>query len=316
MPFRLEAALPCAISAADKPTIQEVATMDLTTPEGPSGQIAPSRRGLGLLTMVAGYAAAITPVRAAAITTPDTGLITGMVAYPSQGFSLPAYVARPAGRGRRPVIIVVNEIFGLHEYIRDVCRRLAQAGYVAIAPGFFLRDGDPAVLTDFAQIMPIVNKATNAQVMGDITATIAWIDKQRFADKSKIGITGFCWGGAVVWMASALTNRIKAGVAWYGRLHARDGSTDVRQWPLDVASQLQSPVLGLYAENDSGIPLSTVEDMRARLAAAGKTQSSIIVYPGAQHGFHADYRPQYNANAAIDGWAKMLAFFKTHKVAP
>jgi carboxymethylenebutenolidase len=264
--------------------------------------------------MFAGYAAAVTPVHGAAIITPADGLVTGMVSYPSSGFDLPAFVARPAGRGRKPVVIVVSEIFGLHEYVRDMCRRLARQGYVAIAPAFFVRVADPAPLTDFAAIMPIVAAATNDQVMEDITATIAWLDKQRFVAKNRIAITGFCWGGTVVWMASALTDRIKAGVAWYGRLARRPGSTEVRKQPPEIAGELKSPVLGLYAENDSGIPLPTVEAMRAALIAAGNTRSTITVYPGVEHGFHADYRPSYNEAAATDGWAKMLAWFKANGV--
>jgi carboxymethylenebutenolidase len=288
--------------------------MNLTQPEGPETQIAPSRRGLGAIAMFAGYAAAVTPVHAAAITTPGDGLITGMVSYPSNGFDLPAFVARPSGRGRKPVVIVVSEVFGLHEYVRDMCRRLARLGYVAIAPAFFVRVGDPAALTDFAAIMPIVGAANNAQVMGDVTATIAWLDTQRFVAKKRIAITGFCWGGTVVWMASALTDRIKAGAAWYGRMVARPNTTEVRKYPADIAGELKSPVLGLYGENDSGIPLPTVEAMRAALTAAGNTTSTIIVYPGAQHGFHADYRPSYDEAAAKDGWARMLALFRANGV--
>jgi carboxymethylenebutenolidase len=286
--------------------------MNLTRPEGPDTTL--SRRGLGAIAMFAGYAAAITPVHAEAITTPADGLMTGMVSYPSNGFDLPAFVARPSGRGRKPVVIVVSEIFGVHEYVRDMCRRLALQGYVAIAPAFFVRVADPAPLTDFAAIMPIVGAATNDQVMGDITATIAWLDKQPFVAKRRIAITGFCWGGTVVWMASALTTRIKAGVAWYGRLAARPGTTEVRKYPAELAGDLKSPVLGLYAENDSGIPLATVEAMRGALAHAGNTKSEIIVYPGTQHGFHADYRPAYNEDAAKDGWARMLVWFKANGV--
>jgi carboxymethylenebutenolidase len=288
--------------------------MNLTRPDGPDHTMTLSRRSMGALAGFAGYAAAIRPVHAQAITTPSDGLITGMVSYPSQGFELPAFIARPAGSGQRPVILVINEIFGLHDYIRDVCRRLAKEGYVAIAPALFVRAGDPAPLTDFAAIMPIVNKATNAQVMGDIEATIAWLDTQPFVKKDAMAITGFCWGGSVVWMASALTNRIKAGVAWYGRLGAREGSTDVRKWPLDIAGELKSPVLGFYAENDGGIPLASVEAMKAKLKEAGNSTSQFIVYPGTQHGFHADYRPQYNEAAATSGWAAMLAWFRANRV--
>lgn len=288
--------------------------MNLTRPDGPDLNLTPSRRNLGAIAMFAGYAAAVTPVHGQAITTPADGLITGMVSYPSNGFDLPAFVARPSGRGRKPVVIVVSEIFGLHEYVRDMCRRLARLGYVAIAPAFFVRVADPAPLTDFNAIMPIVGAASNAQVMGDITATIAWLDKQRFVAKRRIAITGFCWGGTVVWMASALTDRIKAGVAWYGRLVARPGATEVRKYPTEIAGDLKSPVLGLYAENDSGIPLPTVEAMRAALVAAGNTASLIKVYPGTAHGFHADYRPAYNDAAAKDGWAAMLAWFAANGV--
>jgi carboxymethylenebutenolidase len=288
--------------------------MNLTRPDGPQLVTNPSRRLVGAIAMFSGYAAAVTPVHGAAITTPSEGLITGMVSYPSQGFDLPAFVARPSGRGRKPVVIVVSEIFGLHEYVRDMCRRLARLGYVAIAPAFFVRVADPAPLTDFGAIMPIVAAANNAQVMGDISATIAWLDQQRFVAKNRIAITGFCWGGTVVWMASALTDRIKAGVAWYGRLVGRPGATEDRLYPTQVAGSLKSPVLGLYAENDSGIPLPTVEAMRTALKDAGNTTSTIVVYPGVEHGFHADYRPAYNEAAAKDGWAKMLAWFKANGV--
>jgi carboxymethylenebutenolidase len=288
--------------------------MNLTRPEGPQLDPSFSRRSLASLAMFAGYAAAIRPVHAEAITTSAEGLVTGMVSYPSNGFDLPAFVARPASRGRKPVVIVVNEIFGLHEYIRDTCRRLARLGYVAIAPAFFQRAGDPAPLTDFAKIMPIVAAATNEQVMGDILATIAWLDSQRFVKKQEMAITGFCWGGAVVWMACALTPRLKAGVAWYGRLAPREGTSEVRKWPLDIARDLKSPVLGLYAGNDAGIPISSVEAMRSALANGHQTRSDIIVYPEVQHGFHADYRPQYNRSAAEDGWSRLLAFLAANRV--
>jgi carboxymethylenebutenolidase len=264
--------------------------------------------------MFAGYAAAVTPVHGEVMTTPSDGLITGMVSYPANGFELPAFVARPDGTGQKPVVIVVSEIFGLHEYVRDVCRRLARLGYVAVAPAFFVRVADPAPLTDLGAIMPIVAAASNAQVMADISATIAWIDQQPFVAKDRLAITGFCWGGTVVWMASALTERIKAGVAWYGRLGARPDTKEDRKYPPDIAGDLKSPVLGLYAENDSGIPLASVEVMRSALSAAGNTKSQIIVYLGAQHGFHADYRPSFNGDAAKDGWARMLAWFKANGV--
>jgi carboxymethylenebutenolidase len=213
----------------------------------------------------------------------------------------------------------VNEIFGIHEYIKDVCRRFAREGYVAIAPDYFDRAGDPAAMTDFAQIRPIVATANHEQVMGDTSGAIDWIRAQRFTN-GDIGITGFCWGGSVVWMAAALLPHVKAGVAWYGRVvrpaPGSWGAEEERPWPYDVGAQIRAPVLGLYAESDGGIPLASVEQMRAALSAADNpTNSEIIVYPGVHHGFHADYRESYNAEAAADGWARCLAWFRAHGVA-
>lgn len=285
--------------------------MQLTRPEGPAPILRPTRRSLATGALAMGYAAATGPVNAAAITTPGDGLVQEQVRYPSQGFDLPAFVARPAARGRHPVVIVVSEIFGLHAYIQDVCRRLARLGYVAVAPAFFARAGDPSPLTDFAAIRAIVNTATNAQVMGDIDATIAWADARRFVARDRIGITGFCWGGTVVWMALAHTARLRSGVAWYGRLRTRpDQSGEARDWPVDLPGRLNGPVLGLYAGNDSGIPMADVEAMQAALAERDRTGSRIIVYPGAQHGFHADYRPQFDASAAHDGWTRLESWFQ------
>lgn len=282
----------------------------LTRPEGtPAADLAVSRRGLGGL-MFMGYAAAALGAKAQPVVTPQDGLVTLQAEFAApDGASLPAYVARPDGPGPFPVVIVASEIFGLHAYIQDVCRRLARQGYAAMAPGYFLRAGDPAPLTDFAEIMPIVNAAGHDQVMGDTGAALAWLDAQPWADVSRAGITGFCWGGTVVWMACA-AHDFRAGAAWYGRLAApAQGGEAGRPWPVDIAGDLNCPVLGLYAENDRGIPLDTVEAMRAALAAAGRRDSEIVVYPGTQHGFHADYRPSYDAAAAADGWARMSALF-------
>jgi carboxymethylenebutenolidase len=291
--------------------------LDLTGPDGPRPPVF-TRRGLALVPVFAGYCAAAGPAMASAITTDSEGLITEMVAYPSLGFDLPAYVARPAAAGRRPAIVVVSEIFGLHAYIQDVCRRFAKLGYVAIAPAYFVRAGDPAAMTDFAAIRPVVAKATHAQVMADTDATVAWLRQQRFVARNRLGITGFCWGGAVTWMAAAHTDAFRAGVAWYGRLTrpARDGflGAEERPWPVDVAGALRAPVLGLYAENDAGIPLADVEAMRAALIRAGEARSTILIYPGAQHGFHADYRPAYLAAAAQNAWAHCLHHFQTNGV--
>lgn len=282
----------------------------LTRPEGTAAaDLALSRRGLGGL-MFMGYAAAALGARAQPVVTPEDGLVTRQVTFAApDGADLPAYVARPEGAGPFPVVIVASEIFGLHAYIQDVCRRLARQGYAAMAPGYFLRAGDPAPLSDFAEILPIVNASGHDQVMGDTGAALAWLGVQPWADVSRAGITGFCWGGTVVWMACA-AHPFRAGAAWYGRLAApAQGGEAGRPWPVDVADRLRGPVLGLYAENDRGIPLETVEAMRAALAQAGRGDSEIVVYPGTEHGFHADYRPSYDAAAAADGWARMSALF-------
>lgn len=289
----------------------------LPTPDGPAGLSDLTRRGaLGAAIFTAGYALAIRPVNAAAITTDDAGLRVQEVTYPSfDGFQLPAYVARPAKAGRHRVVIVVNEIFGIHAYIKDTCRRLAKLGYVAIAPAFFARAGDPSSLTDFAEIRKIVFTAGIEQVLKDVDASVTWLDAQAFARTDKIGITGFCWGGRVVWQAVAHHSKIKAGAAWYGRLVApKNAPAPAEAFPIDVIDKLNGPVIGLYAQNDGGIPQADVDAMNARLKAApaksAAAHSHIEVYPGTEHGFHADYRPSYNEAAAKDGWKRMLALFK------
>ncbi len=289
----------------------------LTRPEGTQpSDLNLSRRGLAVAAL-GGYAAFALSAKAEPITTPDTGLITETVQLSPADAQIPAYLARPAADGAYPVVIVVSEVFGIHEYIRDVCRRLAQLGYVALAPDFFARAGDPTGLTDFAEIRKIVATATDDQVMGDVSAAMAFLSAQPYARTEAAAITGFCWGGNITWQASQKLNLFKAGVAWYGRLaRPADAPADGRQWPVDLAGQISAPVLGLYAGQDQGIPLEHVEQMRAALAAAGKTDSQIIVYPQSQHGFHADYRSAYDAAAAKDGWARMLAHFAAHGVAP
>jgi carboxymethylenebutenolidase len=213
-------------------------------------------------------------------------------------------------------VLVASEIFGVHDYIKDVCRRLAKLGYVAIAPAFFVRVGDPAPLSDMAEVMKIVRQASDPQVMGDVHATLDWLRRRPFVDTSKIAITGFCYGGGVTWLACEAFPQIKAGVAWYGKMVRPAGTADdpARLWPAEHAADLTAPVLGLYGAKDQ---LSAgAEAMRAALAAAGKTGSEIIVYPDAGHGFHADYRPSYNGADAADGWKRMLAFFAAHGVPP
>lgn len=291
----------------------------LTRPEGSEPQdFHLSRRGVASL-FFAGFAVSAFSAQAAPIVTDDLGLITSDEMIPQVDSPLPAYVARPNAKGRFPVVIVVSEVFGIHEYIRDTCRRLAKLGYVAIAPAFFHRAGDPAPLKDFKAIQKIVETASNVQVQGDIAATLAWLKDQSFADR-RVGITGFCWGGAAVWMALAQFKELRAGVAWYGRLTRPPvgqflGNED-RPWPLEVAATLKAPVLGLYAGKDKGIPQSDIDAMKAALKANRKRGSDIVVYPEAQHGFHADYRETYDAAAAADGWQRMLAHLASNGVKP
>lgn len=293
----------------------------MTTLIRPEGQTAEdlklSRRAVGALggLFFSGYAVAALAKEAKPIVTDAVGLETAEVAYLApDGFQLPAYVARPAGAGPFPVVIVVSEIFGVHDYIKDVCRRLAKQGYAAIAPAFFVRVEDPAPLSDFNRIMQIVGAASYEQVMGDLSATLEWASQQLWARDGKVGITGFCWGGKVVWQAAARFAAIGAGVAWYGRLAPAADATPAQvssgqPWPVDLADDLKAPVLGLYGGRDQGIPLASVERMREALARAGRTESRIDVYPDAPHGFHADYRASYVEADANDGWSKLLAAF-------
>jgi carboxymethylenebutenolidase len=288
--------------------------MTTLRPDGTLETFAPLNRRLALGAMGAGFALALQPVAASTISTSGEGLIEEDIEFKVDWDHAPAFVARPAGDGPYPVVILVSEIFGVHEHIRDVARRLAKAGYCAIAPDYFFRAGNPAEMEDFQEILKIVRTATNDQVMGDTANALTWAANKPFADTERVGITGFCWGGAVTWMASAQIPQIKAGVAWYGRLRQPDGWDEARPWPVDIAGDLKAPVLGLYAENDRGIPLEDVDAMRAALAAAGNGASEIVVYEDAQHGFHADYRASYKADAAKDGWSRMLAWFAAHGV--
>lgn len=280
--------------------------LDLTRPEGSrSEDFHISRRTLASM-FFAGYAVAALSAEAAPIVTSAEGIIIEEALLPNGAPQpLPAYVARPKGAGRHPAILVVNEVFGIHDYIKDICRRLAKLGYVAVAPAFFYRSGvDLPAISDFSKIMPIVQQASDSQVDGDVRATTDWLKKQDFAGPGKIGITGFCWGGAVVWRSAMVDPDIRAGVAWYGRLA-----------PLIArAGELHAPVLGLYGGKDQGIPQSDVAAMRAALKAAGKHGSDLHVYPEAGHGFHADYRASYDPAAAVDGWKRMLAHFRTNGV--
>lgn len=263
------------------------------------------RRGFLARVAAGGFALAVQPVHASTvISTASTGLATGTAAIAAQGGELPVYYARPAAGNRLPVVLVVQEIFGVHEHIRDVCRRLAHAGYLAIAPELFFRQGDPTTQPDIPAILQnIVAKVPDAQVMADLDACAAWSASQG-GNPARLAITGFCWGGRITWLYAAHKPSVKAGVAWYGRL-AGAVSELTPQHPLDVAGKLHAPVLGLYGGQDQGIPLADVDKMRAALSAAGG-RSTIHVYPDAPHAFHADYRPSYRKAEAEDGWKRAL----------
>jgi len=265
-----------------------------------------------LVAGVAGYTLAAGPVRAEVIRTPADGLDAGMVSIPAGDRAIAGYRARPKGAAAPPVVLVVQEIFGVHEYIRDVCRRLAQAGHLAVAPDLFVRHGDVAKLTSIEAIRPIVAKVRDDEVLRDLDASAAWAAREG-GDTGRLAITGFCWGGRITWLYAAHSPQLRAGVAWYGRL-VGEASDATPRHPIDVAGQLRAPVLGLYGGDDPGIPPDTVEKMRAALAEAGG-RSRIEVYPGAPHGFHADYRPSYRREAAEDGWRKLLAWFGEHGAA-
>jgi len=274
-----------------------------------------SRRSFVAAGLAVGFAAAVEPVSAETITTDAKGLVAGAVKVKGpDGVEFPAYRAMPDKGDKFPVILVVEEIFGVHEHIQDVCRRLAKKGYFAIAPELFARQGSVSKITAIPEIQrSVVSQVPDAQVMTDLDATVAYAKATRKADTAKLGITGFCWGGRQVWLYSAHSPNLKAGVAWYGRLVGQSSALQPRH-PVDVAKELKAPVLGLYGGKDTGIPLDTVEQMKAAIKAAGG-KSEFVVYPEAGHAFHADYRPSYDETAARDGFQKALEWFKKHGVA-
>lgn len=270
-----------------------------------------SRREFVMTTLATGFALAVQPVSADTITTDVTGLEAGEVKIPTADGTLPAYRAMPAGNGPFPTVLVVQEIFGVHEHIKDLCRRLAKQGYFAVAPELYARQGDVSKLTDISKIIgEVVSKVPDAQVMSDLDATVVWAKETGKADTAKLAITGFCWGGRIVWLYAAHNPNLKAGVAWYGRLVGAADPLHPKH-PVDVAADLKAPVLGLYGEADTGIPLESIEQLRAAAKTAGKP-AEIVVYPAAPHGFNADYRPTYREEPATDGWKRMLAWFKEH----
>jgi carboxymethylenebutenolidase len=276
-----------------------------------------SRRAFVRTSVGSGFAAAVLPVCAqTVIKTDSSGLTAGEVTIPVGGFKMPAYRAAPAGKTNAPVVLVVSEIFGVHEHIADVARRFAKAGYCAVAPELFVRQGDAGSYGEISKLVAeVVSKVPDAQVMGDLDATVAWA-KSQGADTSKLAVTGFCWGGRITWLYSAHSPAIKAGVAWYGRLVGASNPLQPTN-PVELAGTLNGPVMGLYGGADQGIPVDTVDKMKSALASgsAAAKKSEFMVYPEAPHGFHADYRPTYRKEPAEDGWKRCIAWFKANGVA-
>lgn len=268
-----------------------------------------SRRGFVVTTLATGFALAVRPVTAETITTSADGLEAGEVKIPVKDGEIPAYRAMPAKGGPFPVVLVVQEIFGVHEHIKDICRRLAKLGYLAVAPELYARQGDVSKETDIQKIIAsVVSKVPDAQVMSDLDATVAWAKKSGSGDTSRLAVTGFCWGGRIVWLYAAHNPDLKAGVAWYGRLVGMADDLHPKH-PLDLVAELKAPVLGLYGGADTGIPNDTVEKMQKALKDASKP-SEIVLYPDTPHGFHADYRPSYRQDKAEDGWKRLVAWLK------
>ena len=273
-----------------------------------------TRRGFAVTTLAAGFALSVQPVSADTITTDTKGLEAGEVIVPVADGKIPAYRAMPSAGGPFPVVLVVQEIFGVHEHIKDLCRRFAKLGYLAVAPELYSREGDVSKIQNIGEIISkVVSKVPDAQVMTDLDSTVAWAKGTGKADVAKLGVTGFCWGGRVVWLYSAHNPALKAGVAWYGRLVAQPDALHPKN-PIDLVPSLKAPVLGLYGGADTGIPLESVDKMKAALKAAGNP-SEIVVYPDTPHGFHADYRPTFRKDASEDGWKRLLAWFKKNGVA-
>jgi carboxymethylenebutenolidase len=259
-----------------------------------------------------GFAAAVMPITATTITTDTSGLVAGEVEIPAGDLSIPGYRAKPAGGKAFPVVLVVQEIYGIHEHIKDLCRRLAKEGYLAVAPYLYAREGEVAGLKEVPEIYAkVVSHVPDAQVMRDLDATVDWSARDG-GDMSRLAATGFCWGGRIVWLYAAHSAKLKAGAAWYGRVM---GATSEKQPknPIDVVNDLKAPVIGFYGGKDQGIPVATAEQMQMALEAA-KKPSVVNIYPESQHGFNADYRPSYDPASAKDAWGKMLKFFREHNV--
>lgn len=293
----------------------------LIQPAGPRGAATPDRDGLHrrdiivMTSLMTGLTLATAHGAAAqVIQTDNVGLWAGEVQIPTANAQIPAYAARPAGEGPFPTVLVIEEIFGVHDYIKDICRRLAKAGYLAVAPELYARLADLSQMTDVQQIVrDVISKAPDATMLSDLDATVAWAKAEGRGDTARLGVTGFCRGGRNTWLYAAHNPALKAAVAWYGPVGG--GTSDIQpRTPTDVAAELKCPLLGLYGGADTGIPVDQVQAAAEKARTAGK-QVEIVVFPDAPHGFHADYRPSYRREAAEDGWRRMLAWFRGHGVA-
>ena len=281
---------------------------EITAPRG--------RRGFLKATLGTGFALAVQPVSAQTVTTPADGLVAGEVKVPSLGVDIPAYRAMPATGGPFPTMLVVQEIFGVHEHIKDVCRRFAKLGYYAIAPELYARQGDPATADIKTILSDIVPKVPDAQVMSDLDASVAFAKASGSADTARLGATGFCWGGRIIWLYAAHTKNLKAAVAFYGLLGGQGSPTSAikPKNPVDIGTTITTPVLGLYGGKDDNIPEALIAQMRDELAGS-KSPAEIVVYPDTPHGFFADYRPSYRKAAAEDAWMRLQAWFQLYGVA-
>jgi carboxymethylenebutenolidase len=275
--------------------------------------VALDRRAFAVTSLASGFALSVQPISAATIATDTTGLVAGEVKIPVADGEIPGYRAMPEKGTKLATIIVIHEIFGVHEWIKDVCRRFAKQGYLAVAPYLYARQGDALAYTDIRQLVTdLVSKVEDSTVLSDLDSTASWAAANG-GDAAKVGVTGFCWGGRMTWLYTAHSPNVKAGVAWYGRLTRPEGNTQPKH-PVEVAGDIKGRVLGLYGGLDKGIPQAQVDAMRAALKTANDAKAQIVVYPEADHGFLADYRPSYNEPAAADAWAKCLAWFKQNGV--
>lgn len=272
-----------------------------------------ARRGFAMTSLIAGFTMATTRVEAQQITTDTTGIEAGDTKIPVPGGDLPAYFARPAKGANFPIVLVFEEIFGVHEHIKDVCRRLAKAGYLAVATEYYARIGDLSKMTDIKEIIAnVISKEPDAQYMEDADATVAWAAANK-GNAQKVAVTGFCRGGRMTWMYAAHSKTVKAAVAWYGPFGGE--KTPIQPYTAaDIADRVNCPVLGLYGGKDQGIPVDAVKAAEAK-AKAAKKKVEIVIYPEAPHGFHADYRPSFRKDEAADGWKRLLAWFKANGVA-